>query len=246
MITKPLKAIIIDDEPEAIVNLETLATGISGLEICGSSSNPGKALSLFLKSQPDILFLDIQMPGMNGFDVLKELHDHQLNPYTIFTTAYDHHAIQAIKAGAFDYLLKPIDPEELSLAIEKVLAHRELHRLEQRMNSLEQVVHNHRKLKFNVRGGSVFIHPDDIVYIRAEWNYSDIYLSKQKHEFISMNLGSLQDLLPKDMFVRISRSIIINKTYISKIQTTKRICYLVKNGEEYNFPISASHLHLFS
>jgi len=239
---KPLTAIIIDDEPEAITNLEKLAQAVPGLAIAGSNTNPEKTLSLFLKTRPDILFLDIQMPGMNGFDVLKELHDHKLNPYIIFTTAFDNHAIQAIKAGAFDYLLKPIDPGELAVAIEKVHSDIELHSLEQRINSLEKVVHNHRKLRFNTRSGYILIHPDEIFYIQADWNYSEIYLSKEKHEIISMTLGSVEELLPKETFVRINRSIIINRNFITKIQTSKRLCHLSKEDEECSFSISASHL----
>jgi two-component system LytT family response regulator len=186
------------------------------------------------------------MPGMNGFDVLKELHEHKLNPYVIFTTAFDNHAIQAIKAGAFDYLLKPVDPEELAVAVEKVHSDIELHSLEHRINSLEKVVHNHHKLRFNTRSGFLLIHPDEIFYIEADWNYSEIYLSKEKHEVISMTLGSVEELLPKDTFVRINRSIIINRNFITKVQTSKRLCHLSKGGEECSFSISASHLKQLS
>jgi DNA-binding LytR/AlgR family response regulator len=246
MLHKSLTAIIIDDEPEAITNLEKLAQGVAGLTIAGSTTKPEKALSLFLKARPDLLFLDIQMPGMNGFDVLKELHDNKLNPYIIFTTAFDNHAIQAIKAGAFDYLLKPIDPDELIVAIEKVHNDIELHSLEQRINSLERVVHNHRKLRFNTRSGYLLIHPDEIFYIQADWNYSEIYLSKEKHEVISMTLGAVEELLPKETFVRINRSIIINRNFITKIQTSKRLCHLNKDGEECSFTITESHLKQLS
>jgi DNA-binding LytR/AlgR family response regulator len=246
MFNKNLTAIIIDDEPEAITNLEKLVQDFAGLTIAGSTTKPEKLLTLFLKIRPDILFLDIQMPGMNGFDVLKELHDHKLNPYIIFTTAFDNHAMQAIKTGAFDYLLKPVDPGELAAAIEKVQSDIEIHSLEHRINSLEKVVHNHRKLRFNTRSGYLLIHPDEIFYIQADWNYSEIYLSKEKHEVISMTLGSVEELLPKEIFVRINRSIIINRNFITKIQTSKRLCFLKKDGEECSFTITASHLNQLS
>jgi len=238
---KPLSAIIIDDEPEAITNLEKLAQGVAGLSIAGSTIKPEKALSLFLKARPDILFLDIQMPVINGFDVLKELHDHKLNPYTIFTTAFDHHAIQAIKAGAFDYLLKPVDPDELSLAVEKVQTDMELHSLEHRINSLEKVIHNHRKLRFNTRSGYILIHPDEIFYIEADANYSEIYLSKEKREVVSMNLGAVEDMLP-NQFIRISRSLIINSQYMTKLSGVNKRCTLKKGETELEFSIPDKQL----
>jgi DNA-binding LytR/AlgR family response regulator len=246
MLSKNLTAIIIDDEQEAITNLEMLVYNVAGLSIAGSTTKPEKVLSLFLKTRPDILFLDIQMPGMNGFEVLKELHDHKLNPYIIFTTAFDNHTLQAIKASAFEYLLKPIDPVELAAAVEKVHSDIELHSLEHRIKSLEKAVHNHRKLRFNTRSGYLLIHPDEIFYIQADWNYSEIYLSKEKHEVISMTLGAVEELLPKETFVRINRSIIINRNFITKIQTSKRLCHLNKDGEECSFTITESHLKQLS
>jgi DNA-binding LytR/AlgR family response regulator len=242
MLNKLLTAIIVDDEPEAITNLEKLAQGVPGLTIAGSTTKPEKVLSFYLKTRPNILFLDIQMPGMNGFDVLKELHDHKLNPYIIFTTAFDNHAIQAIKVGAFDYLLKPADPEELAVAVEKVHSDIELHSLEHRINSLEKVVHNHRKLRFNTRSGYILIHPDEIFYIEADANYSEIYLSKDKREVVSMNLGAVEEILP-NQFLRISRSLIINSHYLVKVSGANKCCTLKnKAGEHIDFIVPEKQL----
>jgi DNA-binding LytR/AlgR family response regulator len=192
----PLTAVIIDDEPEAINGLLALANGIEYLEIAGTTTHPEKAVSLCLKTRPDIVFLDINMPGKDGFEVLKELHEHQFHPYTIFTTAWDQFTLQAIKAGALDYLLKPIDKKELQAAVQKAIDNKASHSIEQRIESLEKAVKNHRKLRFNTRSGFIMIHPDQIFYIEADANYSEIWYNKTQREVVSMNLGAVEALLP--------------------------------------------------
>lgn len=236
-----LTAIIIDDEPEAVLNLENLLKAESDVKVVCSFTDPNTAIEGLLKFKPDVLFLDIQMPGISGFDVLSMIKELGQNPYIIFTTAYDQFAIQAIKAGAFDYLLKPIDPAELNEAIIKVKTDTASHTLDQRLESLEKALQNHRKLKFNTRSGYILIHPDEIFYIEADANYSEIYLSKEKREVVSMNLGSVEDILP-NQFVRISRSIIINAHYLAKVSGVNRRCVMKKEGEEMEFNIPEKHL----
>ena len=236
-----LTAVIIDDEPGAINLLLALTSEIENLQITGTSSNPDKAQSLCLKTRPDVLFLDISMPGKDGFAVLEQLHDYNFYPYTIFTTAYDHFSLQAIKAGAFDYLLKPIDKMELFAAIQKAINNKVSHSIEQRIESLERAVKNHRKLRFNTRSGFIMIHPDEIFYILADANYSDIYLSATKREVVSMNLGVVEALLP-EQFIRISRSIIINSTWLTRISGVNKKCQLRKQHDEVEFCVPEKHM----
>jgi DNA-binding LytR/AlgR family response regulator len=230
----PLTAVIIDDEPEAINGLLALASGIEHLEIAGTTYHPEKAVSLCLKTRPDIVFLDINMPGKDGFAVLQELHEHGFHPYTIFTTAWDQFTLQAIKAGALDYLLKPIDKKELQSAVQKAMDNKASHSIEQRIESLERAVKNHRKLRFNTRSGFIMIHPDEIFYIEADANYSEIWYNKTHREVVSMNLGAVEALLP-EQFIRISRSIIINSTWLTKLSGVQKKCWLRKENEEKEF-----------
>lgn len=231
-----LSAIIIDDEPEAILSLQILLKNIAEVEVKGSTTEPEKALMLCKQHKPDILFLDIKMPGEDGFEVLEEIYSHNFRPYVIFTTAFDEYALKALKAGAFEYLLKPVDNTELNTVMQKILREKESHSLEKRIEELERSINNHRKLRFNTRSGFILIHPDDIFYIEADANYSEIFLSKEKREIVSMNLGAIEVMLPKQ-FIRISRSTIINSHYISKISGVNKICYLNKNNEELVFNI---------
>jgi two-component system, LytTR family, response regulator len=243
MVSKYFSAVIVDDDKTAIDYLTKLIADTPGLNLKGSVTNPRRALSLCLDHNPDILFLDVEMPGIDGFEVLKEIHHHRLNPYVIFTTGFDKYAIQAIKEGTFDYLLKPVDPEELAIALNRVMEDQAAHSIEQRIQSLEKVLRNHHKLHFITRTGIILIHPDDIFYIEASASYSDIYLTKEKREVVSMNIGSIEAMLPSQ-FIQVSRSLIINSNYLTKLAfSNKRYkCFLVKDHEEINLPVPEKNL----
>ncbi|MFH1120847.1 MAG: LytTR family DNA-binding domain-containing protein [Bacteroidota bacterium] len=243
MESKIFRVVIIDDDKTAIDYLMSLIDDLKALKLMGSTTNPRKALSLCLESNPDIIFLDVEMPVMDGFQVLREIHYHQLNPYVIFTTGFDKYAIQAIKEGTFDYLLKPVDPDELSICLKRVLNDHAAHNLEHRMQSLEKAMRNHQKLSFFTRSGIILIHPDDIFYVEASASYSDIYISKEKREVISMNIGAVKDLLPPQ-FIQISRSLIINSNYLEKLISSKKHykCFLKKENEETSFPVPEKNL----
>jgi len=238
-----ISAIIIDDEPEAVMALEILLKSIAEVDLKGSTTDPAKALSICHQHKPDILFLDIKMPGMDGFEVLEVIFSHNYRPYVIFTTAFDEFALKALKAGAFDYLLKPVDSTELNNTIQKVLRDKDSHNLEKRIDELEKAVQNHRKLRFNTRSGFILIHPDDIFYIEADANYSEIYLSREKSEVISMNLGAIEAILPRQFF-RISRSVIINTDYLVKISGTLHRCLIIKDEEQVQIAIPEKQITL--
>jgi len=238
-----LTTVIIDDELEAIFPLEKLIKAITGFQVIEKITDPVKALPALLKNKPDVVFLDIQMPGLTGFEVLKLIRENDLNPYIIFTTAFDQYAIKAIRAGAFDYLLKPIDPDELSEVLKKVKSDFKTQSLQQRVEQLEKSIQNHRKLRFNTRSGYILLHPDEILYIEADANYSEIFLSKAQCEVVSMNLGAVEETLPHQ-FIRISRSIIINSNYLVKVSGVNKRCILKKSNEEIEFCIPEKHMPL--
>jgi len=232
----PLTAVIIDDEPEAIKGMQALLSDHEEISLAGTAGTAESAIALCLKTRPDVLFLDINMPGKDGFAVLKELHEHRFYPYAIFTTAFDQFTLQAIRAGALDYLLKPIDRKELQAAVQKAIDNKASHSIEQRIESLERAVKNHRKLLFNTRSGFIMIHPDEIFYIEADANYSEIYLSLKQREVVSLNLGAVEAFLP-EQFIRISRSIIINSTWLTKLSGVQKKCWLRKDNEEKEFNV---------
>jgi two-component system LytT family response regulator len=231
-----IKCIIIDDESSSTEILGSLLLSHSRLHVLDKINDPRQALGAILQLKPDLIFLDIQMPGMNGFDLLESLSKTDIKPFVIFVTAYDQFAIQAIRASAFDFILKPIDSLELNLAVERFLAQYNHKQTEVGYSAILEKT-SVKKIRFNSTGGFILLNPNDIVYIQADWNYSEIYLSKEKHEVVTMNLGSVEEILPKGNFARISRSVIINLTYLEKVQRGKRLCILKKDGVIYEFKI---------
>ncbi len=228
--------VVIDDETAATDELGRLLSGYEGLRLVAKINDPKQALGSIIQMKPDLVFLDIQMPVMSGFDILEALNQTAIRPFVIFVTAFDQYAIQAIRASAFDYLLKPVDREELASSMKRFMDR--FARQEREMSYaalLSQL--SRKKIRFNTTGGFILIDPQDIIYIKADWNYSDIHLSQDKHETVAMNLGAIEETLPKASFARINRSVIINLAYLDKVQRGKRICVLKKDGITYNFRI---------
>ena len=239
-----IRTIIIDDEVSAINNLEKLLSGFSEIEIIDRIADPTIALKIIKSLDPDLIFLDIQMPGIDGFELIQELNQNKLTPEIIFVTAHDEYAIKAIRLSAFDYILKPVDKKELENAINRFLESRSQpssgekdSKLSQKFETLLSQVSLHQKLKFATGSGFLLIDPKDILYILADWNYSEIHFDDSKHELITQNLGAIEKILAASLFYRISRSIIINIRYLSKVNRKKRTAILVKDGKEYPFKI---------
>jgi two-component system LytT family response regulator len=230
-----INCIIIDDESSSTEILGNLLSSNSRLHVLDKVNDPRQALGTILNLKPDLIFLDIQMPGMTGFELLEALSKTDIKPFVIFVTAYDQFAIQAIRASVFDFILKPIDPLELNLAVERFLAQYNRTLTEPGYSVILERI-TAKKIRFNSTGGFILLNPEDIVYIQADWNYSEIHISEEKYEVVTMNLGSVEEVLPKG-FARINRSVIINLAYLEKVQRGKRICILRKDGVPYEFKI---------
>jgi two-component system, LytTR family, response regulator len=237
----PVKVVITDDEHHAVTTLESMITKDDRIEIVGTSTDPNEAVQIILDKSPDLVFLDIQMPGMNGFDVIKALKDAGVTPHVIFVTAYDHFAIEAIKHSVFDYILKPIGKKELQKSIDRfMIAFDE--RRKPVYDKLLQAVNPERKIRLNVMGGFVLIALNDILYAQADWNYAKIYRSKEDEESVTMNLGAIEKILPATQFVRINRSVIVNLKYLYRIKRADRQCILKRDGVEYTFNIPVARI----
>ncbi len=159
------------------------------------------------------------MPGMSGIEILKELNQTNVKPFVIFITSFDKYTIDAIRVSAFDYLLKPVNKAELSFSIERFLNKFYQKELESNYSSLLNYS-SQNKIRFNTTGGFIMIDPGDIIYIQADWNYSEIHLGKNKKEVVAINIGTMENLLSTG-FARINRSVIINLKYLEKVQRGK-------------------------
>lgn len=213
-----ISTVIIDDEEHCI---KTLAWSLEqycarDIKLAGSFSDPELALRSLPTLQPQLVFLDIEMPKLNGIQLLQELN--VLGFDVIFTTAYDQYAIRAIKLNALDYLLKPIDKDELIASVEKVKNHRQT--ISRQQVSQLQEVHRSRvlnKIALSTMAGLQFVNLDDVIRIEGESNYCNFFIRDKKRILLSKKLGDAEELLKdNDNFFRAHKSHIINLKYVDR------------------------------
>lgn len=213
-----IKAIIIDDEPAAVdtlqLMLERYVPEISQIKTTNDPVNAGQLIKSFM---PQLVFLDIRMPVMNGFELLKKLKDIQFN--IIFTTAHHKYAIEALRFSALDYLMKPIDADELRQAVDRFMAGTVVALSQQALyqNLLNNISAKDRKdfkLALPTSEGIYFFHPEEIIRMEGEINYTWFHFSNRKPLLISKTLKEYEDLLNDHGFLRIHKSHLINKMHV--------------------------------
>lgn len=210
-----LNVILIDDEPKAIKSLEWEITNFcEGVEIDATFTSPKKAIGYLEKHEPDCVFLDIEMPEMDGFQFLD--HFHQRNFNVVFITAYDQYAITAIKKNALDYLLKPIDSDDLVATVEKL----KIEKSSQDALEKSLMFNSTKRIAIPVDGRLLFLTTDEIIYCESDGNYCKIHLSEGKPIFVSKKLKDIQQLLPTSSFYRVHNSYIINLTKVREYLKT--------------------------
>jgi two-component system, LytTR family, response regulator len=214
-----LKAILIDDEENSISSLkEKLLVHCPQVKIITCCNNATNGIEAIDSLQPDIVFLDIEMPVMNGFVMLQQLT--YKNFELIFTTAYDHNAIKAIRYSALDYLVKPIEVEDLKTAVNKAEEKRHHSypnpQIELLVEQLISKKNNFSRIAIPTIEGLQFIRVEDIIYLEASSNYTHIFSAEKKKYIVSHTLKDFEDMLPTDIFIRIHNSYIINKNYVEK------------------------------
>jgi two-component system, LytTR family, response regulator len=213
-----ITAIIIDDEAKGRLALREKISGYCPqIKILAEAANGAEALLLIQRHQPQLIFLDIEMPRMTGFEMLNELAEK--NFHIIFTTAYDQYAIKAIKYAAFDYLLKPIDIEELKLAVEKIDTtqnNQTKKQVELLQQNMQQPKRQLNKLAIPTLEGLLFYDINDIIHLEANSNYTNIHFANQTKIVASKTLKDFEELLPGDIFFRTHHSHLINLNFIKR------------------------------
>lgn len=213
-----LKALLIDDEERATdslrIMIEKFIPEISLVSVCNDAR---QAAGIIHQMNPDLVFLDVRMPHLTGFDLLNNIPSQQFK--VIFTTAFNEYAIQAIRFSAFDYLLKPIDLEELIKVVNRYIKIREddsqKARLQNIMYNLKTENKTGLRLALPVKGGVHFVLPQEIIHCEALSNYTKIYVEGNKQFVVSKNLGEYEELLAPYSFIRTHKSHLVNKYYIS-------------------------------
>jgi len=226
-----IEAVIVDDEKKAIQSLSWELTNFGGeIEIIASFTDPFKALEHLEKNPPDCLFLDIEMPTMDGFQFIQKLNNK--NFPVIITTAYNQYAIQALKNEAIDYLLKPIDSDDLKEAIKKV---KKFSSNGNNTDKFEEILlnfnekHNHKKITINTDGKLIFLEPEDILYAESDGNYTTLYLLNDKKIVLTKKLKEVELLLPSTYFFRVHNSFVVNLMKVKEFIKTDGYIILANN-----------------
>jgi two-component system, LytTR family, response regulator len=214
-----LTAIIIDDESSSRNALkQKLANHCKDIVVIAECENGEDGIKNIEEKKPNIIFLDVEMPRMNGFTMLQQLHNRNFE--LIFITAYNYYAIKAIKFSALDYLVKPVEVEDLKEAVQRVVQKRRQvsgnERLELLMQNLVDEKKEQQRLAIPSMEGLQFININDIIYLEAQSNYTIIYLADSHKLTVSKTLKDFEELLPPAIFIRIHHSYIINKNAVEK------------------------------
>jgi two-component system LytT family response regulator len=243
---RKISAIIADDEPLARERVRSVLKDEPDVEIVAECADGAQALKETQKRQPDLLFLDVQMPRLNGFEVLEALSPSPI-PVVVFTTAYDEHAIRAFEFNALDYLLKPFTEARFKISLQRARA-----RLEKGSRQADTQL-KASQLHAPVAGGGrilvrsseriLFLKPEEIAHVEAASNYVVLHSGKEQH-IIRETISAMEARLASAGFMRISRSAIVNLACIREIQPvgSGRYSLLLKNGTRLDMTCSLGEL----
>ncbi len=233
--TDPLRAVVVDDESLARRGLMLRLEQVGGVEVVGECSNGREAMATIRETEPDLVFLDIQMPGMDGFDVVRELQSESM-PQIVFVTAFDHFAVQAFEVHAVDYVLKPVESDRLEAAVRKAREQLESQRAETRKEQLLEMVMQltgksedaidemvtagmpayAERLTIKDRDEITILPVADITWIDAAGDYMCLHANDQTY-VLRITMKALEEQLDPAVFQRIHRSTIVNLQRIVKL-----------------------------
>ncbi len=214
-----MKALIVDDEKLAREMLKTfLAKYAEDVKVVGEAANVPEAIKIIMKTAPDIVFLDIEMPGFSGLQLPDFFQEDELNFHIIFTTAYAKYAAQAFRIAAIDYLLKPIDVQELKEAVQKVKAMQASGTTREKLNTAQAVMNGELPERLILPMGDEvrFCNTQEISFFQAEGSYVFVHFVNGEKELVSKKLGEFDFLLESEQFFKPHRSYIINIKTLEK------------------------------
>ena len=236
---KILKVIIADDEPDAVLLLRSLLLQIGNVEIVAEAGNAEDAFFQILDNLPDLVLLDIHLPRNSGIDLAVLLRRRMVDVPVVFISAYKEFALQAIRNGVYDFLLKPIAFEDLKGIIGKYrrVNHSSFSgRLADMVYSIPEEV----KIRINSRYSYILVNPSEIVYCRSHDGYTYIYLANGKKEVASSSLKQMELLVERWNFFRLGRSLLINQEYIRYIDKSANKCVLKSDSYQWELHSSRS------
>ena len=249
-----LSAIVVDDEALARDELGFLLGELGGVDVVGQAGNGLEAVETISRLRPDVVFLDIQMPGLTGFEVARRMIDADSPTHIIFVTAYDQHAIEAFEVNAVDYLLKPVDPARLELALERARKRVALERgdkvggvspeqLEKIVEAVAERRNRRDRLALKVGERFLLVAADEVVYASLADDVITVVAGKHTGTSSCRTLDELQDQLDPGVFWRVHRSHLVNINKVKEIVPWFNRHYLLRMKDEKatEIPVSRNH-----
>ncbi len=224
------KAILIDDESHARASIRgILESNFPEVEIIGEAKDLPEGVKLINRSQPDVVFLDIEMPGYSGLEIMDFFPHGSVNFRIVFITAYNEYALNAFELSAIDYLIKPLQVDDMRRALEKLAK-----MIPQNLEALKHNLDNpqNQRIMINISGGQVFLELPKIIYIKADGSYSHIILAGNERHYVTKKLVEFERLQQIGNFLRIHRSHMINLDHIVKYTKQDGGTVTMTNGDE--------------
>ncbi len=240
-----LTAIIVDDELDSITTLKWELEAFENIiEVIASFQDPIEAVDTIKKECPKVLFLDIQMPKMSGFELLEKVQGY-FN-HVIFITAYNKYGIEAIKVSAIDYILKPIEPDVLKKCIDKLNNVLSKDSMQEQLELLLQQLNDKNKIDkiaLSTVAGLEFVKPSEIIYCKSDGNYTFVFLKNNKKILVSKTLKEVESSLTQRSFFRIHHSYLVNLNFLEKYYRGKSAYVVIEGGEQ--IPVSRNKKNEF-
>jgi len=236
---KHIRAIVVDDEPAARTRIARLLTQDPEIELIAECRNGNEAIEAVAKHRPDLMFLDVQMPQVNGFEVVARIGVERM-PFVVFVTAHDQYALKAFDVNAVDYLLKPYDDERFHASLEKAKKFIDMRTSTKLTGKLMDLVREHMHSQsefievFTIRdkGREHKVDVDDLIFLRAEGNYLHLQ-TKDRHHLYRMTMNAVESELDPVRFMRIHRSYMVNNAHVrsTRYSGNNEFIFTMSNGE---------------
>jgi two-component system LytT family response regulator len=241
-----IKALIVDDEQSARESLKrALMTLNLSVDLVGMAENAQQAIDIIIDRRTELVFLDIEMPGHDGFWLANQIQKLNIPIHLIFVTAYNEYAIQAFRYAAFDFLTKPLDIDQLQQTMDRYLKEYKHKNFNAKMNKLQAFL-SEAKLKLNTQNGFQILLHNSIVYCEAKGNFTIIHLVDGQKEMVCNQLGMLEEKLQGSDFIRVHRSVLINVTYLKSFNRKTKIVVLTDSLQKYEVKVSSSGIKKLS
>lgn len=236
MAQQGLTVVVVDDEEDAIAILSKLLEDTGKIKQVIALKDSLKVECTLQKENPDVLFLDIEIPDVNGLELLKNIREYDLDLNVVIVSAFRKYIPEAIKLNVFSYLLKPVDRKELSEIVIKLS--------ERKPKNIP--VSNNEKIKLPVKDGYVYLTMDEIYFLEAEGNYTWIHTIDEKKYLSSYNMGRLAKKCDGLNLQRINRQQFLNRKYLIQVNRKSKKCTVQINGSERQFEVSRAFLTAFN